>query len=175
MKKLVSLSLSFLIILNTFGFNIILIYVLQEYRTENLEVIDEHPETISLDRIVVFSLTKDNPHLLNSREIVYNNEMYDIIYKKISNDDTIFYCLNDNKDTELHTAFCSLNEIRDNPASLPDHLAASVLKNLLKNYLPLPANSLIENYKSLTFNQANNLSVQSIILEKIFPPPNQRS
>lgn len=171
MKKLISLSLIFLITLNTFGFNLFFIFAVQTYRTENLEFIDEHQGTISAEKIVIFSLKRNNPHFLNSREIIYNNEMYDIVYKKTSINDTIFYCLNDNKDTKLHTAFSSLNDVGDNPASLPDHLAASVLKNLLKNYLPNPTNHISENYKSLRFYSNDKLSIQSVILKKMFPPP----
>jgi hypothetical protein len=145
--------------------------MLQENRTENFEVIEEHPETIPSAKIVVFSLKNDNPKFLNSREIIYNNEMYDIIYQKDSGNDTIFYCVNDDRDTKLHTAFRSLNQIKDNPARLPDHFAASVLKNLLKNYLPNPDLHLFENYKFRQFCLLSSISIQPVILEKISPPP----
>lgn len=171
MKKLISFLLSILIILNTFGFNIIIIFLIQESRTENLEIIEEHPETIARKNLVIFSLKYDKPFLVNSKEIRYENEMYDIISKKNSDDDTLFYCVNDKKENKFHIVFRSLNELSDNPASVPDHLAATILKNLLKNYLPNQDNHLIENFDSRQFCLASPLSVPSVIPESNYPPP----
>lgn len=175
MKKLISIGLSFLIILNTFGFNIILIYMLQEHRTESQEYIDEHPESIPTQEIVVFSLAKDNPNLINAREIIHNNEMYDIICRVKSKDDIRFYCINDKKDTRLHSSFCSLNEIKDNPVSASGHLAVDILKNLLKHYISYPGLQLNESIKKQRFSDVSYISLPTIILSKISPPPENRS
>lgn len=171
MKKLISFILSILIGLNTFGFNLIVIFLIQESRTENLEIIEAHPESIIQKSITAFSLKYDKPDFINSREIRYNNEMFDIIYKKDIQGDAILYCVNDRKETNLHTAFRSLNELNDNPASVPDHLAVTILKNLLKNYLPNPDNNLIENLTALQFHATANLFIPLVIPEKIYPPP----
>ncbi|HSD62759.1 MAG TPA: hypothetical protein VLB50_03140 [Ignavibacteriaceae bacterium] len=175
MKKLISIGLSFLIILNTFGFNIILIYMLQVYRIERLEFIDEHPDSIPPQEFVVFSLSKDNLHLINTHEIIHNNEMYDIICRVKLKDDIIFYCINDKKDTRLHNSFCSFNEIKDNPISASGHLAVDILKNLLKHYLSYPVLQFNENIKKQQFSAVNYISLPIIILSKISPPPENRS
>ena len=171
MKKLISFALSILIILNTFGFNLIVIFLIEETRTENLEIIEAHPETVSEKVIITFSLKYDKPEFINSQEISYQNEMYDVVFKKELKDDTILYCINDKNETKLLTAFRSLNELNDNPASFPDHFAVTLLKNLLKNYLPGPENKTIENFNSLLFYAAGILSIPSVIPEKIYPPP----
>ncbi len=171
MKKLISFTLSILIILNTFGFNLIVIFLIEETRTENLEIIEAHPEAVSENAIVTFSLKYDKPEFINSREISYQNKMYDILYKKEFKDDTILYCISDKNETKLRTAFRSLNELNDNPASFPDHFAVTLLKNLLKNYLPGPENKTVENFNSMLFSTAGILSIPSVIPERIYPPP----
>lgn len=171
MKKLISIGLSLLIVLNTFGFNLIVIFLMQESRSENLEIIEEHPETVAVKNIITFSLKYDNPEFINSGEIRYKHEMYDIMYKMDKEGDTILYCVNDAKESKLHAAFRSINELNDNPASVPDHIAFTILKNLLKNYLPVPGNKLIQNYNTRCFCLAGLHSIPSVIPEKIYPPP----
>lgn len=171
MKKLISLTLSILIVLNTFGFNLVVIFLIQETQKENLEIIDDHPETVSERAIISFSLKFDEPEFINSREISYNNEMYDIIFRQNLKDDTILYCVSDKNETRLRTAFRSINGLNDNPASIPDHISFTILKNLLKNYLPVPDSKTREKFNSLRFFAAGILSVPSVIPERIFPPP----
>jgi hypothetical protein len=171
MKKLISIILSSLIILNTFGFNIIIFFLIQESRTENLEIIEEHPETIAGKNIIIFSLRDDRPVFINPKEIRYGNELYDIVYKKDNGSDTILYCINDRKENELHTAFRSLNDMNDSPASVPDHLTVNILKNLLKNYLPNPIDHPIKNFNTRQYCLKSFGSVPIVIPEKIYPPP----
>jgi hypothetical protein len=148
--------------------------MIEESRTENLEIIEENPGSISVKNIITFSLKYDKPDFINSREIRYNNEMFDIVYKKDVKGDVILYCVNDKKETRLHTVFRSLNEPNDNPASVPDHLAVTILKNLLKNYLPNPEDNLVEIFASIQFHLYGNLSVPLVIPEKIYPPPQSK-
>lgn len=171
MKKFIAFGLSFLILLNIFGFDVIFLILLQQNGAGAFQIIDEGPETVPPGKLVVFSLMKDNPQFQNSREILYNNDMFDVVYVKNSGNDRIYYCVMDKKDTKVQTAFRSLNEVKDNPDSTPGQLAASVLKNLVKNYLPVPEVELNENYKSFQFAVINNLPAQSVIPEKISPPP----
>lgn len=171
MKKLISIILSLLIILNTFGFNIIIIFLIQESRTENFEIIEEHPETIARKNIIIFSLKDDRPVFINPKEIRYGNELYDIVYKKDDGNDTKLYCVNDKEESELHTAFRSLNDLNDSPASVPDHLAVTILKNLLKNYLPNPVSHLIENFNIRQYCLKSFGSVPLVIPERNYPPP----
>jgi hypothetical protein len=175
MKKIISFGLGILLILNTFGFNLILIYQLQEHKTETFEFIDRHPEVIPEEKIVVLSLTKDNPSLINSREIIYEGEMYDIISSVQSGNDITFYCVNDKKDTKLHNSFCSLNEIKDNPVSASGHLAADIIKNLLKNYIPNSNSHPEENLIEQKFSATDYLFLPDVFLSKISPPPEFRS
>ncbi len=168
---MISSVLSILIILNTFGFNLVVIYMLQHSRAENLEIIETHPETIARDNVVEFSLKNDNLKVINSHEVSCDNEMYDIIFKKDIGDDIILYCVSDKKDTRLHAAFKSLNDLGDNPLSAPDDFVASILKNLLKNYLAPFENDSIVNTGSTELYLYTNLSPQLIIQEKIYPPP----
>jgi hypothetical protein len=171
MKKLISFALSLLIILNTFGFNLVVIFLLQHSRAENLEIIEEHPGSVVVDDIIPISLKYDRPDMINSHEIRYNNEMYDIVYKKQINGDIVFYCLNDEKDTRLHTAFRSLNGLNDNPGPVPDQLAVIILKNLLKNYLPHPENCVVENFNPFRFCSIDTMLIPSVIPERNYPPP----
>lgn len=171
MKKLISFILSILIILNTFGFNIIVIFLIQETRTENLEIIEENSDTIAKQNITIISLKYDKPVFVNLKEIRYKNEMYDIVYKKYRGEDTVLYCVNDKKENELHSAFRAINEINDNPVSVPDHFVVTILKNLLKNYLPNKSNIPIENFNFRQFCLNSFLSILKIIPQKIYPPP----
>ena len=170
MKKPVSLVLIILIVLNTFGFNLVIMFMIQESRTESLEFLDEQPAAVRED-LVVFSLKYDKPEFVNSREIRYNNAMFDIVYKKNSAGDTILYCINDKKETRFHTAFRSLNDLNDNPGSVPDHFAFTLIKNLLKQYIPNPENNPVVNFSSRQFQSAGNSFIQLIVPEKNYPPP----
>lgn len=175
MKKIISFGLGFLLILNTFGFNLIFIYLLQEHKTATLEFIDRHPEAIPVEKIAVFTLMKDNPSIINSREIIYKGEMYDIISSVKSGNDIVFYCINDKKDTKLHSSFCSLNEIKDNPVSASGHLAADILKNLLKNYIPNTDSHPEENVVEQKFSAVDYIFLPVVFLSKISPPPESLS
>ncbi len=171
MRKMISSLLGILIMLNTFGFNLVVIFMLQQSRAENLELIEAHPEAIASDNIVEFSLKNGNLRLINDHEVSCDNEMYDIIFKKDTGDDIILYCVSDKKDTRLHTAFKSLNDLSDNPLSVPDNFVTSILKNLLKNYLPPDGNNNEINTVSAELCLYTIQSVQSVIPEKIYPPP----
>jgi hypothetical protein len=171
MKNLISIGLSLLIALNTFGFNLIVIFLIQESRSENLEIIGEHPETVAAKNIITFSLKHDKPEIIKSKEIRFNHEMYDVVYKMDEEGDTILYCVNDKKESQLHAAFRSINELNGNPASVPDHIAFTIFKNLLKNYLPLPQSNLIQNFNARCFCITDLLSIPSVIPEKVYPPP----
>jgi len=171
MKNLISIGLCFLITLNTFGFNLIMVCMLQEHKSESLEIVEEHPESIPSEKIIVFNSLRANTQLINSSEILYNNEMYDIVYKIQSGDEINYYCINDNKDTELHAAFISMNGLKDKPASASGQIATELLKNLLKNYLPHSDLQLTENYNSQQHYIIIKLSVSTVILIKITPPP----
>ena len=171
MRKLISSLLSILLILNTFGFNLLVICLIQQSSGENLEILDEHPETIPADKIVAFSLRTDHIRIINDREISCNEEMYDIVFKKNIGDDTIFYCIGDKKDTRYHAVFSSLNDLHENPISVPDNLASTILKNLLKNYLTPGANNGAPEIISEQLYGIIQLSPQSVIPEKIYPPP----
>lgn len=145
--------------------------MLGDSSAENLELIEEHPESISADKMITFSLNTDNIRVLNSHEISYNDEMYDIVLKKYTDDDVILYCISDKKDTKLHTVFRSLNDLSDNPLSTSDNLATTILKNLLKNYLPPDGDHRPHELFSIELSQNQNLNFQSIIPWKIYPPP----
>jgi hypothetical protein len=170
MKKPVSFVLIILMVLNTFGFNLIIMFLIQESKTENLEFLDGQSAAIR-ENLVVFSLKYDKPDFVNSREIRYNNTMFDIVYRKDSADDTILYCINDKKETRFHTAFRSLNDLNDNPESVPDHFVFTIIKNLLKQYLPNPENDPVVNFSSRQFQSAGNSFIKLIVPEKIYPPP----
>lgn len=144
--------------------------MIQESRTESLEFLDEQPAAVRED-LVVFSLKYDKPEFVNSREIRYNNAMFDIVYKKDSAGDTILYCVNDKKETRFHTAFRSLNDLNDNPESVPDHFSFTLIKNLLKLYLPNPEKDPVENFSQCQFPSAGNSFIKLIVPEKIYPPP----
>jgi hypothetical protein len=171
MRKLISLTLSILVILNTFGFNLIVIFLMHHSMTETLEIIEENSESINPKNITVFSLNDDKPEFVNSREIRYKNEMFDIIYKKDRAGDTIIYCVSDQKDTKLNIAFRSLNELNDNPSSVPDHLVDSILKNLLKNYLPGPEDKINRNSESFQFYDAGLLILPMVTPQRVYHPP----
>ena len=145
--------------------------MLGDSSSENLELIEEHPESIAADQIVIFSLKTDKIRVLNSHEISYNNEMYDIILTKNTKDDVILYCISDIKDTRLHTVFRSLNDLSDNPFSTTDNFAITILKNLLKNYLPPDGNRDPLELYSIELSLNKNLNFQSFIPWKIYPPP----
>jgi hypothetical protein len=171
MKKIISFILGFLILLNTFGFNMVFIFMLQETKTENFEIIDKHPGSITAEDMIVLNSSRDNIEIVNSREIRFENEMYDIVSKKMVGADCYYYCLRDKKDTKLHIAFSSLNDLNDKASRTPANLANTILKNLLKNYLPFSHTTLIANYKSLQLIVSENFLIPDIIIKPNFPPP----
>ncbi len=171
MRKVISSLLSILIILNTFGFNLVVIFLIQESSGENLEILEEHPETITSDKLVAFSLKTDRIRMVNEREISFNKEMYDIVFKKDVGGDTILYCVSDKEDTRLHTVFRSLNDLSENPLSVPDNFVSTILKNLLKNYLPPGGDKGAAEIISEQLFSIIDIIPQSVIPEKIYPPP----
>ncbi len=171
MKKILSIALTCLIILNTFGFNLLIIFMINESSAENLEMIDEKPESIPANAIVVLDQHNNKIEVLNSREIRYENEMYDVVCRESSGSNTYYYCLKDEKETELRTVFSSLNENTNNGSSNPAHRIILTLKNLLKNYLPVNADHL-NSYNNINqFHNINSFNLPLIILIPNSPPP----
>jgi hypothetical protein len=130
MKKIIPLLLINLILLNTFGFNLLLDYLIfqckRDFSRENF---------YDSNKIIVLRITsceKKNLQRIDDDEVRYKDNMYDII-KEIKKDDALYiYCVSDKKEDGLFELLFKINK-NDNKNGQSE--PAFTKNNLIKNYI----------------------------------------
>ena len=169
MKKILPLLLIILILLNTFGFNLLLDYLIfqckKDFSTEK-----RYPS----NEIVVLKITPDenkNLQRVDDNEVRYKNNMYDIVKEVKENDILYIYCINDKKENGLFDILFKINK-NDNPKEQSRTLFTN--NNLIKNYI-LNNNEIFHfQHKIERTLYFSCLIYTSPIKEIILPPPELR-
>lgn len=135
MKKITSIFLVLLLILDSCGFFIVYIELSNHFKQEATSKINDFIPDNQLE-IIAFplsELTNANSSLqfTEENEIKINNELYDIYKKEIKGDSIYFYCVNDANENILEKAFTSYveNKIQDCSKNIPMHnILVSIFK-----------------------------------------------
>ena len=165
MKKIIPLILIILITLNTFGFNLLLDFLIQKCK---YDFINERNHDFK--RVTLLRLTGDEEKKIqrvDDHEIRYKGKMYDIV-NEIKKDNILYItCINDKSEDNLFGILFKINK-QDDPNNRAEPLYT---KNLLvKNYI-LNENDIIH------FQQKDNrlfilrVSTYNSPLEEIILPP----
>ena len=104
MKKILSILLLFLLILNTFG---IIGYYYYNRSVIKSEIKAIMKSNIPKDKIEIVLVHKNSKAYkrIHSKEFRFHGKMYDIIKEKVKGDSLYFVCINDVKEQELMQDF----------------------------------------------------------------------
>lgn len=174
MKKLIPISLIFLIVFNTGGSFFIYLQLENYFKQIAFNRINEYIPIKNLERIEIdkkATLSEKNKifKILNDKEILYNNKMYDIYMMEFVNDKMVLYCVSDENEDIIHNAFAEyLNEddSSDNVKSIT---------NIIKIFITLalvPGNNsttIIQSKDNLTF--FFDILFKNINIDIPYPPP----
>ena len=166
MKKIIPVLLIILLVLNTFGFNLLLDYMILKCKYDFSNEKYHDPGQITL--IKINENDEKDLQRVDDNEVRYKNKMYDII-KETKKDCILYiYCINDKQEDNLFEMLFKVNK-----NDYPDGKSTTVnLENLLiKNYL-LNENELIHfQYKSCRIFTYIMPDYNSPLEEIILPPP----
>ena len=166
MKKIIPALLIVLIVLNTFGFNLLLDYLILKCKYDFSN--EKHHD---LEQIILLKITDDEAKDLqrvDDNEIRYKGKMYDIIKEAKENNILYINCISDRNEDNLFEILFKINK-QDDPDSKSEPL---YFKNLLiKNYI-LNENELIHfQYKGCRIFIFSMSGYNSPFEEIILPPP----
>lgn len=115
--------------------------------------------------ILRFSFTKEEVNQMKweeDQEFRYNDEMYDVIEKKLSGNRIIIYCIADKKETNLLQEYQKNNRTTSNLA---------VVQLITANFI-LPGDHFLQQpVKTITKQFIRYSSSLQKLPSKIFPPP----
>ncbi len=166
MKKIIPSLLIILIFLNTFGFNLLLDYLIYKCKNDF-----SNEKFYDLNQMVILKISPDEEKDLQrfeDDEVRFKGKMYDIIKETKKGNILYINCINDKKEDNLFEILFKINKKNDPN----DQTEPVLLKNvLIKNY--------ILNEKELFYFQFNKeiLFVHTLILysspikDIILPPP----
>ncbi|MEJ2617191.1 MAG: hypothetical protein P8Z35_19730 [Ignavibacteriaceae bacterium] len=166
MKKIIPVLLIILIVLNTFGFNLLLDYLILKCKYDFSK-----KGHYDLEQVILLKITGDEAkefQRIDENEIRYKGKMYDIIKETQKNNILYINCISDKNEDNLFEILFKINK-QDSPNSKSEPLYTKNL--LIKNYI-LNENDIIHynrNDKRLYIYliQSYNSPVEEIIL----PPP----
>jgi hypothetical protein len=165
MKKNLPVLLISLIFLNTFGFNLLVDYLLFQCKRDF-----SAEKFYDLDKMIVLKVTGDEKiklQRIDEDEIKYEGKMYDI-FKEINRNGVLYiYCINDKKEDRLFELLFKVNK-NDEPAN---QSVPAITKNLIKNYILAKGENLNLEHelKIIFFNTTANYN--SPIKKIVLPPP----
>lgn len=174
MKKSLSILLISLIIFNAGGVYFIHSQLENYFKKIAFSKANEYISTDILERIRIYK-NQDNSEntnifeRVNSREIRYYGNMYDIIGEETDSVSTTYYCISDSNENILNEAFADYlngnNEAKSNKA----------ISNIIKllNITALEPAQLIMDflYQSDDIMFSNKIFYSDIILDTPIPPP----
>lgn len=136
-KKLLAIILGCLLVFYTFGYIIVHTYRIFEVKTKVWESIEKSTYNNHLT-ILVFSkddLSAGTPGFkrIDEKEFRYNGRMYDIVKEEMKNDSVYFYCIFDEKENLLISAFTLLIEKKHETDSSGRIASAAVFNFLADN------------------------------------------
>jgi hypothetical protein len=175
MKKFLIISLSFLLLFNSFGYVIVYFEVKKSLKEEALEKMDDY---ISEDELDVIVLNKNDLqyytnecHFLGKNEIKYKGKMYDIYRKFDTGDEVILYCINDEKENMVEKIFSSYIEDLNSKSS-EQPAVRNILNTKISIGITQQGNSWLVN-QITEFVPFNKSGLITNFLEVLTPPPKE--
>ena len=166
MKKIIPVLLIILITLNTFGFNLLLDYLIQKCKYDFLN--EGHHDLKQVTLLKISNDEQKNIQRVDDDEIRYKGKMYDIIKETKNNNILYIKCINDRDEDNLFEILFKINK-QDNPNDKSEPLYSKNL--LIKNYI-LNENELIHfQYKGCRIFIFSMSGYNSPFEEIILPPP----
>ncbi len=141
MKKCVSILILALMLYNIMGYYLAYLAMVQQTKEEMRETLTDNDETQDLIVVKVpyvnGKIEEKDFELIDEDEFRYEGKMYDIARTEIKDNAIYFYCLNDKKEDAIDLALVKhiQNNVNDNSAT--GKKSNSILKNLIKIYLPI--------------------------------------
>ena len=132
MKKIIVILVSFLLLLNSFGYIFVYFLVRQNLKSEAMEKLRNYKGD---EELIVITIAKNSLNcsgndyeMIDEHEIRYKGKMYDI-YKQVENENNInLYCVCDEKENNLDRAFyLCIKELTSSNTSQP------ALRNIVMN------------------------------------------
>jgi hypothetical protein len=174
LKKITSIFLIFLLLLDSCGFFIVYLELSHHFKQEASSKINDFIPDNQLE-IIAFhlsELTKTNSPLriLENDEIKINEALYDVYKKEIKGDSVYFYCINDANENILETAFTIYvdTKTQDTSKNIPLH---NILVNIFKvAIVPLEINYSY-NQSSIKFTTHIDYLFTQYAVDIPTPPP----
>jgi hypothetical protein len=173
MKKVIIILVSFLLLLNSFGYVFVYFLVRQNLKSESIENLRSYTGD---EELIVITIAKNSLNstgndydMIDENEIKYKGKMYDI-YKQVENENNInLYCVCDEKEDNLNKAFyLCIKELTSNNTSRP------ALRNIVMNKISIGIIPETDNIFTGLINKLNFYLNQFLItnyIEVIKPPP----
>ncbi len=174
MKKIISSLLIGLVLLNVCGFNLLFSFLLLSCKYEAAEKIEELSDYASLTHLIINSYNKDEFIRIGKDEVMYKNQMYDIVSEKGDNHETHLYCIQDKNENEVRNSIKNFDKnLKEFPNSERKENSSYVLNNLIKNYIFPDYNFGKVVSESIFFFSHTPTQLQPIT-EIINPPPESK-
>ena len=135
MKKITSIFLIFLLLLDSCGFFLVYIELSSLFKQEATAKINDFIPDNQLE-VIAFHLSElsnasSSLRILENNEIKINDALYDVYKKVVTGDSIYFYCINDANENILESAFTIYvdTKTQDTSKNIPLH---NILVNIFK-------------------------------------------
>lgn len=143
-------------------------YIQQQYTIKKniLKLIAQKQHLNQSDFILVNVNSKDFKWYEQGKEIIYNNNLYDIVDVKIEKENKFFVCVNDEKENDLLSLFCK-NFKKNSQTKKQISFPLSLVYCQSIHQIDIFFSNIISNKKYFTYNN----SMFFIFSKKNYPPP----
>ena len=172
MKKITSISLILVIVLNSILFGIIYIGLKGILKNDFLNSLDYKIDTVPITKLTSDDInTNINITVLDNDEIKIGNEFFDIYKTEFENGTTIYYCISDKNEEYLEKALC--NFLFSSTNAFSGKLVKILIKQI--NFTGFPVsicyNIIVPHYKKDSIE--SRFKLQEAVINILTPPPEQ--
>lgn len=173
MKKAISIVLVSIFLFNSAGYYVFFKIAQIEIKKEIKKELKLSVNSQDLTVISFFNSEMEAIHWVEkNKEFIHNNQMYDIVRRSSTDNETTFYCINDKQEKKLfeHLEEQVLKQIENNKNSKSDSSKKNA-DNIVKTYFFEEPTSLIIQESSPYFYNHYNKSYTSVDVLISTPPP----
>jgi hypothetical protein len=170
LRRLISIFLILLVAFNAGGYFFVYFQLENCFKQVAFNRINDYMPIEDLELIKInLNSINESFERVEDREFTLNGKMYDIYQEYVSNDTLYLYCVNDENEDMMHSAFASFINSKKNDT--PN----SAISNIIKIFITIALVPNIE--KDILYNTNKNISftfltsLNSIIIEIPSPPP----
>jgi hypothetical protein len=170
LKKLISIFLVLLIAFNAGGYFFVYFQLENCFKQVAFNRINDYMPIENLELIKInLNSINCNFERIEDKEFTLNGKMYDIYQENISNDTLYLYCVNDENEDMMHSAFASFINAKKNDT--PNSAISNIIKIFITIALEpnIAGDFLYNTNKNISFTFLT--SFQSIIIDIPSPPP----